>query len=43
VIDKELAQIDVTPEPADRAQIRAENDEIIQQLLKTPNANKAPA
>ena len=43
VIDKELARIDVTPEAADREQIRAENDEIIQQILKAPNANKVPA
>jgi hypothetical protein len=42
-IDRELAQIDVTPEPADREQIRAENDEILQQLLNVPNLNKVPA
>ncbi|HEU4778324.1 MAG TPA: AAA family ATPase [Steroidobacteraceae bacterium] len=41
-IDKELAQIDVTPDLADREQIRSENDEIIQQLLKAP-PNKVPA
>ena len=41
-IDKELAQIDVTPEPANREQIRAENDEIVQQLMNAPAANKAP-
>jgi hypothetical protein len=42
-IDKELAQIDVTPEPAERELIRAENEEIMQQLMKAPTTNKAPA
>jgi hypothetical protein len=43
VIDKETGADRCHTRTADRAQIRAENDEIIQQLLKTPNANKAPA
>ncbi len=40
VIDRELAQLDVTPDPAGRAQIRSENAAIMQRVLE-PDAKEA--